>query len=108
MSRFVIPPKPATLKKYGITREEWIFILKRQGKVCAICGRLPRSGRMVVDHEHVKGWEDMAPEQRKKFVRGVLCRLCNGYKVRGMSLMTARTITTYLEAHLNRLNGVSA
>lgn len=108
MSRLVIVPREATLKRYGITRSEWIGMLKRQGKVCAICERLPRSGKMVVDHEHVKGWSRLPPEQRKRWVRGILCRLCNGYKVRGMSLMTARKITSYLESHLNRLNGVSA
>lgn len=49
----------------------------RQGHLCYICGKLPPSRRLFIDHEHVKGWKRMAPAERKNFVRGLLCSTCN-------------------------------
>ena len=34
-------------------------------------------GSWHVDHEHVDGWEEMPPEKRKLYVRGLLCNGCN-------------------------------
>lgn len=70
-------PTPATLKKYGLTLIEWLEILNRQGSVCAVCHKEPTSGRLNIDHEHVKGWKKMLPEERKKHVRGLACYICN-------------------------------
>jgi hypothetical protein len=42
---------------------------KKQKQVCAICGKLPASGRLNIDHEHHRGWSRMAPEKRKLYVR---------------------------------------
>jgi hypothetical protein len=74
----VNPPTLGTLRKYGITAVEWRAILKRQDGRCAICKRVPKSGRLAIDHQHVKGWKKMKPEQRRLFVRGLCCFLCNG------------------------------
>ncbi|MBE3118593.1 MAG: hypothetical protein IMZ50_07560 [Candidatus Atribacteria bacterium] len=42
-------------------------MLKAQGGVCAICGRIAPAGQMlVVDHDHNSGE-----------VRGLLCQRCN-------------------------------
>lgn len=71
-------PSQGTLRRYGLDVRSWLAILESQGNVCAICKRVPPSGRWVIDHEHVKGWKKMTPSERKKYVRGVLCFLCNG------------------------------
>lgn len=61
-------------KLYGITVEEYDELLKKQGKVCAICGddeplvhgRTGKQFRLAVDHCHTTGR-----------VRGLLCQKCN-------------------------------
>ena len=53
--------------RYGITLEEYAFLLDGQGGVCAICKNLPPEGkRLYVDHCH-----------NTSTVRGLLCQLCN-------------------------------
>jgi len=69
------PPKPATLRKYGMSEEEWQEMWHDQGEICPICGR--SEALMVVDHEHVRGWKKMPPEQRKLYARGIICSWCN-------------------------------
>jgi hypothetical protein len=90
-------PKPATLRKYGLTAREWRAILKEQGGGCAVCRKVPKSGRLCVDHEHVPGWKRMKPEQRKKYVRGILCFFCNHYYMgRAITVKKARNVYRYL------------
>lgn len=74
----VVITSAATLRRYGMTQNEWLGILTAQGNVCPICGRFPQSGRFVVDHEHVRGWKKMKAEDRRRYVRGIVCFLCNG------------------------------
>jgi len=62
---------------YGITTEEYEALLISQKGVCDICKTLPPSGRLCVDHIHIKGFKKMTPVERKKYVRGLLCFLCN-------------------------------
>lgn len=64
-------------KTYGITSVEYDMLLDQQKGVCEICKTLPPSGRLNVDHMHVKGFKNMTPIERKKYVRGLLCFLCN-------------------------------
>jgi hypothetical protein len=71
----VTPPQQTTLDKYGLTVIEWLQLLAAQGWVCPICERGNR--RWNTDHEHVAGWDKMPPEERKRYVRGVLCWNCN-------------------------------
>lgn len=68
-------PSKVTLRKYGLTLEEWVHMWDTQGGVCPICLR-PMT-RPVVDHIHVKGWKKMPPDERKKYVRALLCWICN-------------------------------
>ena len=63
-------PSRATMSKYGLTVDLWKEIAERQGYVCAVCKKVPESGRLHIEHHHVKGWKKMPPEQRRLFVRG--------------------------------------
>lgn len=96
-------PTQGTLKKYGLTVEEWWQILSSQGEVCAICKRRPKSGRYVIDHEHVPKWRKMKSEDRRKFVRGILCFLCNGKCVsKHVTLEKAQNTVLYLKSYKKR------
>jgi len=70
-------PRKVTLDKYGITLEEWLAILEKQGYVCPICKKFPTSGRLYIEHEHIVGWKKLPPDERKKFIRGACCFICN-------------------------------
>jgi Autographiviridae endonuclease VII len=52
-------------RRYGISRADYVALLKRQGGVCAICGK-PSKKTLCVDHCHSTGR-----------IRGLLCRKCN-------------------------------
>jgi hypothetical protein len=60
--------RDANLKAlYGIRLKEYEQLLEQQAGLCAICGRPPRSRRVLdVDHDHLTG-----------IVRGLLCGNCN-------------------------------
>lgn len=92
----MIVPRPATLKKYGLSEKEWMdFYLVKSGN-CPICGRL--MDKPVTDHIHVRNWRKMSAEKRKTYVRGVCCNYCNRRRLaKGMSLEIARNIVEYLE-----------
>jgi hypothetical protein len=97
-------PSAATLKKYGMTLETWASIVQRQGHACAICVQVPSSGRLCIDHDHVKGWKKMPPAKRRVYVRGVVCWRCNHYYLgRGISIARARNVVSYLEAYAQKL-----
>lgn len=92
-------PSPATLKKYGLSSDEWISFYG--DGICPICER--PLNKPVVDHLHVRNWKKLKPEKRKLYVRGVPCSYCNRRRLaRGMSLEIARNIVTYLEAFEKR------
>lgn len=91
-------PSEATLKKYGLSEDEWRAILVRQQGRCFVCEQIPTKGRLCIDHEHVKGWKKMPPERRKLYVRGLLCWVCNHYYLgRGISVPKSKNVTRYLE-----------
>lgn len=99
-------PKPATLRRYGLSEAQWLTILKRQGGVCAICCLLPKNGRLCTDHDHVKGWKKLPPEERRKHVRGLLCFFCNHYYVgRALTVFKADNVAKYMRAHAKRIKG---
>lgn len=76
--RGIRPPLPATLRRYGLTADEWLGLLAAQGWKCTPCGRKAGGALLLnTDHEHVPGWKKLPPEERKRFVRGVLCARCN-------------------------------
>lgn len=65
--------RPSTLRRFGLTPEQYLEMLEKQGGVCAICGKAEtvtgKNGapiHLAVDHDHETG-----------NVRGLLCRMCN-------------------------------
>ena len=93
-------PSSVTLKKYGLSENEWRQILDRQGGVCAICGKVPAKGRLCIDHEHVHGWKKKPSDERKKYVRGLLCWFCNHYYVgRCITIEKAQNVVSYLKRY---------
>jgi hypothetical protein len=83
-------PSTVTLKKYGLTLEEWLELYTREHGECHLCHRVFEPGKRInVDHVHVRGWKDMPPEKRKTFIRGLLCYRCNRF-------VTMRGVTTEL------------
>ena len=94
----VTPPARRTLDTYGITQDEWVALLKAQGWRCPIC--LKGNCKWNTDHEHVPGWKGMPPEERKRYVRGVLCFYCNHRRVNSrMPSAEALRIAGYLAAY---------
>jgi len=100
------PPSKQTLNRYGLTLEEYNDMLVRQEYSCAICKKPPKLHKttrrllLVVDHVHQKGWSKMKPDDRKKYVRGLICPHCNLHIVnRNMTLDRARGAVEYLQAY---------
>lgn len=97
-------PSDATLKKYGLSKQDFAHILTDQDGVCPICGKVPNPSkktgkrRWVIDHMHVKGWKKMPPEKRKQYVRGITCWFCNrNYLAKAMTVDKAYNLAHYLE-----------
>ena len=55
-------------RAYGITYDDYLILLEKQGGVCAICGtdNMKNNRAFSVDHNHFNGK-----------VRGLLCNHCN-------------------------------
>lgn len=101
--RRVRVPSAATLRTYGLTRQDFDLLLAAQGEGCAVCGKVPDNGRLCIDHEHVKGWKKMPAEQRKRYTRGLLCFFCNHYYVgRAITVAKAQAVLTYLQRYQAR------
>lgn len=96
----LLVPTPATLKKYGGNESKWFLLAFGQDFVCGACGKLPKTFRLVIDHEHVRGWARMAPADRWQYVRGLLCWTCNGFRLaRGATVENLRGAADYLAAY---------
>ena len=109
----VVVPSAGTLKLYGFgfgpgalapdPVEDWQALLASQGGVCPICEKVPKTGRFVTDHDHVRGWKKMPPELKRLYVRGITCWFCNNtYLGRALTMLKARNVVAYLEAYLAR------
>ena len=93
-------PTKGTLRKYGLNEADWRAILDAQGGGCGVCGGVPASGTLHIDHEHARGWRTMAPADRRTFVRGLLCWWDNGVLLRrGASPTRLRAAADYLEKY---------
>jgi hypothetical protein len=91
----------ATLRKYGLTELEWLEMLAAQGWKCPVCGR--RVARYNTDHEHVPTWKLKTPQERKVFVRGILCAYDNYRMVPSLlNAETAQRMAVYLHRYEKR------
>jgi hypothetical protein len=96
-------PTPATLKKFGITLNEWKEIVSSQGYRCPICTNVLEK-RTNIDHFHVRHWTKMKSENRKLYIRGVVDWFCNRYYLgRAINIKRARNMVTYLESFEKRM-----
>lgn len=96
-------PTKATLKKYGLSEQEWKIQWLLQGERCPICRRSGDETVFVIDHEHRAGWKKMPPEKRKLFIRGIICSYCNQRRVgRGVTTETAYNSYEYLKQYDER------
>ncbi len=94
----ISPPTKATLRKYGLSEEDWRRILDEQGGVCPICEKVPSTGRFVIDHFHARGFKKMSPEEKRACVRGLTCWFDNhSFLGRGITVAKARNVVAYLE-----------
>ncbi len=75
-------------RNYGITIAQYDRMFLRQGGLCAVCGRPPKTKRLSVDHDH-------GPTKR---VRGLACHTCNQYRIGKNTAATARLVLAYLES----------
>jgi hypothetical protein len=98
-------PTKATLAKYGLTEDEFRRMLEAQNYTCPICRKTPNPSkdgkvRFVVDHYHAKRWKQMPPEERKTYVRGLLCWYDNRYFLsKGITQSKAQAIVEYLREY---------
>lgn len=100
-------PTGPTLKRYGLERRDWLQLLADQDWVCAVCQRHVEAWN--TDHEHVPAWKRLPPEQRRLYVRGVLCIHCNYRKVPSrMDGVEARHVATYIERYEARRDTATA
>ena len=96
-------PTRATLRRYGWAEERWRGRWDEQGGVCPVCGIAPRTGRTVLDHEHVRGWKKLTPAERAEYVRGVVCVTCNHFVLtRYLTVRKALGAAFYLATYEGR------
>ena len=89
-------PRPITLKKYGLTLNDWKEIITVQGYKCPICLNV-LSKTTNVDHFHGKNWQYLPDEKRKLYVRGVTCWYCNkNFLPKGITIERSKRTTQYL------------
>ena len=65
----------SNLKKYGLTRDDYVDMEKSQNGVCKICGKAEKhKKRLSIDHDHscCPGYGSCG-----KCIRGLLCSNCN-------------------------------
>ena len=80
--------RTVALRKYGITEAQYQKMLVKGGGACWLCGGIPKTRRLAVDHDHKTGR-----------IRGVLCFRCNRFRVSSDTAADApmhRRIADYL------------
>jgi hypothetical protein len=91
----VKPPSAQTLRKYGLSVDDWIAIWDAQGRVCPICGKT--STRMAIDHEHFPKFKKLPADVKRFFIRGILCWQDNYYRVgKGATILKLENAVKYL------------
>lgn len=96
-------PRPATLKKYGLSQEDWVELYNLQSGCCPICGRKLEK-TIVVDHMHVRGFKKMSDEKKRRYIRGLTDWWCNKtFLGRGITIERAKNVVAYLERFEKKL-----
>jgi hypothetical protein len=65
------PRTASSLKKYGLTLDQWQELLAKGGGRCWICGKGGLTKHLSVDHDHTLA------KLGHMIVRGLLCQRCN-------------------------------
>lgn len=68
---------------YGITLDEYEAMLGEQNGLCRLCFGISEGKNLAVDHDHVAGYDELPPDEKRRLVRGLLCDACN----RGIGLL---------------------
>lgn len=89
---------------YGITPEQYWKMFQDQNGCCAICLKPSDEEKRIlaIDHEHISGFDDLPPEQRGKYARGLLCISCNKNKMADVDLEIVKRMLAYLESYSRR------
>jgi hypothetical protein len=91
-------PTRATLRKYGMSEDDWRWLEFLSGGLCGVCGNEFGTKAVAIDHVHARGFKRMSPAEKRLCVRGLVHRLpCNRYYVAKLTLDTARAVVRYLE-----------
>ena len=99
----LIPPTKQTLARYGLSMEEWEAMAAAQDHKCFICQKEPKKGKLCIDHYHQPKWKSLPADQRKLFVRCLLCWFCNHYYLsRGITIAKAKRVVECLEQFESR------
>jgi len=73
-------------RTYGITILDFYALTQVYDGRCWRCKRPPKPRKtLCVDHQHVKNYKKLPPEQKKKYVRGLLDWFCNKYRIGGIT-----------------------
>lgn len=75
----------STCKSYGITEEQYAWLLEQQGGKCALClnpethqhPRWTTICSLSIDHDHACDKHDLKKKGCPSCIRGLLCRNCN-------------------------------
>lgn len=70
-------PSKQTLKKYGLSEDDWKDLYNKYDGCCHLCFEKFGEKRIYIDHEHVDNYKNLTQEERKKKVRGLLNYQCN-------------------------------
>ena len=85
---------------YGISLEGKKKMYEDQNKCCDSCNRPYSIDELQVDHKHIPGYKQLDAEEKRKYVRSLLCRACNscaGYANDNPHLL--RMVANYLDKH---------
>lgn len=91
------------IRRYGITPDQYLAILKKQGYVCAICKKPEKANkRLSIDHDHSCCNFDGNHRACGNCIRGLLCSSCN--RILGLALDSDQTLlnaANYLKRFTN-------
>ena len=98
--RGITTPSATTLKRYGLSAEDWLGLLAAQDWKCPICERDAAGLTLNTDHEHIRGFDKMTEAEKKPYTRGILCAYCNHRRVHSsLSGAMALRVAIYIIAY---------